>query len=122
MLRSLPGKRVLVVEDNPALAFDMDDVLRDVGVEVVGPALDLGTAMQLARDSKLDGAVLDIDLCGEMVWPLAEVLNGHQVPIVFVSADCSAGLPEGFQGARCVSKPAPAATVLANVAAALERR
>lgn len=122
MPQFLPGKRVLVVEDNPALAYDIDDALRECGAEVVGPALDLNTGLRLAHENNLDGAVLDIDICGEFVWPLARVLKAHQVPFVFVSADCSGDLPEDFRGFICLDKPAPSATILATVSEALAPR
>lgn len=118
----LPGKRVLVVEDNPVIAFDIDDALRDVGAEVVGPALDLTSGLRLARaeGQELDGAVLDIDLRGEMVWPLAQLLRNEDIPVVFVSADCRDPLPEAFRDTHCLSKPAPSATIIATVAEALQ--
>lgn len=119
MTVALPGKRVLVVEDNPALAYDLDDALRDCGAEVVGPALDLSTGLHLAHENNLDGAVLDIDICGEYVWPLAQVLTDHEVPVVFVSAECSSELPERFRSFACLEKPAPRAAILATISEVL---
>lgn len=121
MTVALPGKRVLVVEDNPALAYDIDDALRECGAEVVGPALDLSTGLRLAYQRDLDGAVLDIDICGEYVWPLARVLKDNEVPLVFVSAECVDDLPEDFRDFACLAKPAASATVLAKVSDALAR-
>ena len=118
----LPGKRVLVVEDNAALAYDMDDALRESGAQVVGPALDLPTGLQLAREHRLDGAVLDIDLCGEFVWPLAQELKRDSVPFVFVSADCGEGLPSDFQDSTCLPKPAPTERILATVSQVIASR
>lgn len=115
----LPGKRVLVVEDNAALAYDMDDALRESGAQVVGPALDLPTGLQLARENSLDGAVLDIDLCGEFVWPLAHALKRDSVPFVFVSADCGEGLPNAFKDFTCLGKPATNERILATVSRAI---
>ena len=116
MPERLPGKRVLIVEDNPALAFDINDIFSDHGAEVVGPAMDLPTGMQLVRDNNLDAAVLDIDLGGEFVWPLARELKGHKVPFVFVSAECTDRLPEDFFEATCLDKPAPSDMILTTVA------
>lgn len=115
----LPGKRVLVVEDNPALAYDIDDSLREMGAEVIGPALDLQTGLQLARENRLDAAVLDIDLGSDFVWPLARELKGHQVPFVFVSAECADKLPPDFQHVVCLDKPAPTDIILKTVAEAI---
>lgn len=119
MTDALPGKHVLVVEDNPALAYDLDDALSDCGARVVGPALDLPSGIRLAREHRLDGAVLDIDLCGEFVWPLARELKGDGVPFIFVSAECSGKLPEDFQDAACLGKPARREAILASVSRAI---
>lgn len=117
----LPGRRVLVVEDNPALAYDIDDALSDSGAVVVGPALDFDTGLALASTNDLDGAVLDIDIAGQPVWPIARVLKQDGVPFVFVSADCHDGLPEDLLGAICVDKPAPTDTILNTVSSAIAR-
>lgn len=115
MSDKLPGKRVLIVEDNPVLAFDIDDRFREHGYDVVGPALDLSSGLALARNEALDGAVLDINLCGEFVWPLARELRGHQVPFVFVSAECRDSWPEDFQECGCLDKPTADNILIASV-------
>lgn len=118
----LPGRRVLVVEDNPLLAFDIDDALRESGAEVVGPALDIESGMALVRADALDGAVLDIDIGGTPVWPIARELKQDGAPFAFVSGDRDKGLPADFAGAVCLRKPAPAEAILTGVAAVMERR
>ena len=112
----------MVVEDNPVLAFDLDDALRESGVEVVGPALDIASGMALVREDTLDAAVLDIDIGGTPVWPIARELKLDGVPLVFVSGDCDKGLPDDFIGAVCLSKPAQTEAVLTIVAAVMEPR
>ena len=118
----LPGCRVLVVEDNPILAFDIDDALRDSGVDVVGPALDLDSGLALVEQDALDGAVLDIDIAGRPVWPIAHRLKDDGVPFVFVSGDCGLGLPDDFNDAVCLDKPAPTDEILSTVAQLLTAR
>lgn len=119
MPQNLPGKRVLIVEDNPALAYDINDSLAEYGAEVVGPALDLSTGLDLARHNKLDGAVLDIDLGGDYVWPLARELQGFKVPFVFVSAQCGDSLPEDFRNVICLDKPQPTQNILETLSRAI---
>lgn len=111
----LPGRRVLVVEDNPVIAFDIDDALRESGAHVVGPAFDIESGMALVREDELDGAVLDIDIGGHPVWPIARGLKADGVPFVFVSGDCGKGLPDDFDGAVCLHKPAPTEAILKTV-------
>lgn len=118
----LPGRRVLVVEDNPVIAFDIDDALRENGVEVVGPAHDIESGLALIREDSLDGAVLDIDIGGRPVWPIARELKSEGVPFVFVSGDCDRGLPDDFTGAVCLHKPAQTEAILNTVAAVMGER
>ena len=108
MTRNSPGKRVLIVEDNPVLAYDMSDLMRENDVEPVGPALDLENGLELARQNTLDAALLDIDLGnGDLVWPLAEKLRQQNVPLVFVSGECTKKyFPAAFQDFICLEKPA----------------
>ena len=121
MTKNLIGKRVLIVEDNPVLAYDLQDLVSDIGVEPVGPALDLSTALQLARESALDAALLDVDLGGEYVWPLARELKEKQIPFAFISAECRGEmLPEAFRGAICLEKPAHTAEILQTISAIAE--
>ena len=122
MLRHLPGKRVLIVEDNPVLAYDIDDLMKDVGAITVGPALDLHSGLKMARENGLDAALLDIDLGGEYVWPLARELRGHRVPTIFISAECTErDFPEEFRGEKCLDKPAIREQILQSLAEAISR-
>ncbi len=118
----LPGRRVLVVEDNPLIALDIDDALRESGAHVVGPALDLDTGMALVRQDELDAAVLDIDIAGRPVWPIARELKQDGVPFMFVSADCGEGLPDDFSAAPCIAKPAQTDDILTSMAALIKAR
>ncbi|WP_375289159.1 hypothetical protein [Qipengyuania sp.] len=106
---------MLIVEDNPALAYNIHDIFCDHGAEVIGPALDLMTGLQLARENDLDGAVLDIDLGGDYVWPLARELKGHRIPLVFVSAEHPGSLPDDFIEFVFLEKPAADHAILTTV-------
>ena len=118
----LAGKRVLIVEDNPILAFEMIDLVNDVGGQPIGPAHSLSAALQISRLDALDGALLDIDLDGEQVWPLANELMDQAVPFVFVSARCTErNFPERFKDQYCIEKPAVGADILSGLTAAMER-
>ena len=110
------AKRVLIVEDNPLLAYDLEDLIRDHGLEPVGPALDLQTGIMLARENQLHGALLDIDLGEDRVWPLARELKSHTVPFAFISAQCSGDmLPPEFADHDCIEKPAEREQIAATV-------
>lgn len=80
------GRRVLVVEDEFLVSLMTVDFLESLGCEVVGPAARLAAAVELAQSESLDAAVLDINIAGEMIWPVAEVLGRRAIPFIFLSA------------------------------------
>jgi hypothetical protein len=102
---SLEGRRILVVEDEFLLALEVEAALTSFGCFVAGPFAKLGKAMVAARAIRLDGAVLDINLNGEMVYPLAEFLDMAGVPFVFLTGYVPTDLPERFRRFRRLQKP-----------------
>ena len=115
-MAELANKRVLVVEDNAILAFNLVDLLEERGAEVVGPALDLDTGLKLAAGNDLDAALLDIELGDVRVWPLAEELHAHSTPFAFISAQCTQeDLPAPFATRVCLEKPAGEEDIVATV-------
>jgi CheY-like chemotaxis protein len=81
----LSGMRILVVEDEPLLAMASADLLTDSGCTVAGPVSTVEQGMQLIDQEEIDGAMLDINLRGEMVFPLADVLAERSIPFVYVT-------------------------------------
>jgi len=77
--------KILVVEDEILVAMTLADLLADAGCTVVGPASTLMRGMRLIEEHALDGAVLDINLRGEMVFPLADALAERSIPFVYVT-------------------------------------
>ena len=80
------GRRVLVVEDDFIVAFDMQSMLEEQGAEVIGPASSLQEARALLAGAQPDAAVLDVNLNGEYVFPLAEDLRVRGIPFLFATA------------------------------------
>jgi len=104
--RLLEGLRVLVVEDNLLLAEVTRLLLEDSGCLIVGPADRLHRGLRLARDEMIDGAILDINLHGEMSFPIAEVLSARGVPFVFVTGYQDRSIvPMAYRSARRLDKP-----------------
>ena len=81
----LSGQKVLVVEDEPVVAMQLEDMLSDLGMEAVGFARTLDTALAAAERRRFDVAVVDIDLRGQRSYPAAERLAEAGVPLVFVT-------------------------------------
>ena len=99
-------RRVLVVEDEFLAALTTVDLLESIGCEVVGPASRLAEALGLALSEPLDAAVLDINIAGELIWPVARALQRRSVPCVFLSAYSKMDLiPAPFDTCLCLSKP-----------------
>ena len=81
----LSGQHVLIVEDEYFLAQDLVDYFQDLGVQVLGPAASVSEALRLLESAEVQGAILDVNLRGERVYPVADVLRQRHVPFVFAS-------------------------------------
>ena len=92
---TLNGRRILVVED----------ALLDAGAEVLGPAATVEEALALLEDSEIGGAVLDINLAGQLSTPVADLLAERGVPFVVATGYGAAGLPEHHRGVPVLAKP-----------------
>lgn len=82
---ALAGLRVLIAEDNLFAAMELERTLTDLGCEPVGPVAQLDQAMRFAQQENLDGALLDVDLRGELVFAVAEELERRRIPVIFAS-------------------------------------
>ena len=102
---ALEGCRVLVVEDELAIAMLLESALEDEGCVIVGPYGCLRDALAAARNETLDLAVLDINLAGEMVFPVAEVLAERGVPFLILSGYGETALPPNRRHWPVCGKP-----------------
>ncbi|MPY69089.1 MAG: response regulator [Alphaproteobacteria bacterium] len=82
----LEGARILVVEDEAMLVLEIESALEDAGAEVVGPCMNLRQALQEVQDREIDAAILDVNLHGEDVFPVAERLFTRGIPFLFHTA------------------------------------
>lgn len=113
-----PARRVLVVEDETLVLFNLEDMLAEFGVTVVGPAMRLEPAMQLATAAEqLDAAILDVNLAGQPVFPVAELLARRGVPIIFATGYGREGLPAHWRDNPVLLKPYTSDAVGAALAA-----
>ena len=85
MTEALQGVKVLVVEDEYLVATLMEDMLASAGCIVAGPIPRLAQALDAASKEACDVAVLDVNLAGERVYPVADILAQRNVPFVFVT-------------------------------------
>ncbi len=110
------GKRLLIVEDEFVIALDLQHLLEAAGHEVAGLAANVADALELAASAVVDGAILDINLRGERVGAVADLLARRAVPFVFVSGYGSSGRPPGHDHVPVLAKPYNEAELLAIVA------
>lgn len=111
--------RILIVEDEIFVAMAMEDALVCAGAEIVGPVMSVASGLEiLDSEAQIDGAILDINLGKELVYPLAEALRDRGVPIIFHTAlDDSAAIIASFPDAAICMKPVLSAQLVAMVAA-----
>ena len=101
----LKGARVLVVEDEAAISMLLEDMLFDFGCEIVGPAARLTTALEMAQNESYAVAILDVNVAGEPIYPVAEAVVQRNLPLVFSTGYGGAGIREPFRDRPVVQKP-----------------
>ena len=101
----LEGARVLVVEDEVAISMLLEDMLADLGAEVVGPAGRLAAALDLAERERFDLAILDVNVTGEAIYPVVETLARRGVPFVFSTGYGQAGIDQAYRDRPVLQKP-----------------
>lgn len=116
--RTLDHCRVLVVEDEYLLADELAVELLDKGAEVLGPVPSIEQALALLeKEAPPHGAILDVNLGGQPVFPLADVLIRRGVPMIFTTGYDAAALPERFAHIAKCEKPIS----IGQITAALDR-
>ena len=103
--RELKGLRVLVVEDEALVALQLEDMLSDLGCAVIGPAARVHQALDLLNGQRVDAAVLDLNVAGELVYPVAEALTRRGVPFIFATGYGASGLTEPYRSRPVLQKP-----------------
>jgi PAS domain S-box-containing protein len=112
-------RRILLIEDEPLLALEIESQLRCAGYEVIGPAGTLISARQLAEETACDAALVDASLNGHPVDEVVGKLTQRGIPFGFVTGFSREGVPRGFQNAGILTKPFDQGDLLAFVAGLL---
>ena len=117
------GKRVLVVEDELMIRMLLQDMLADLGHTLAGEAGRIEDAVALAKQGEFDIAILDVNLNGQPISPVVEVLLERGVPFVFATGYGQRGVPEPYRGSPTLQKPfqADALAEAINAASAVGR-
>ena len=115
MTEALQGVKVLVVEDEYLVATLMENMLASAGCVVAGPIPRLAQALDAASSEACDVAVLDVNLAGERVYPVADILAQRNVPFVFVTGYGPNALPPDYAKLPRVCKPFRMAELLTAI-------
>jgi CheY-like chemotaxis protein len=98
--------KVFVVEDESLVAMQLEDMLLDLGCDVVGLAMRVGRALEmLSAAASVDVAILDVNIGGDKVYPVAEALRARGVPILFATGYGRAGVEPDWQSYQILQKP-----------------
>jgi CheY-like chemotaxis protein len=109
----LSGRRLLVVEDDPFISVDLQDLLASAGAVVLGPVPTVRAALALLETDRPHAALLDLNLRGERSTPVAEALQAAAVPFVLVTGYSASQIDEpAFREATIVSKPVRASILM----------
>jgi DNA-binding LytR/AlgR family response regulator len=103
---SLSGIRLLIVEDEYLVAEEIAQDLARAGADVLAPVPDIGLALCSLAENEPGAAILDIDLRGRAVFPLADELMIRRLPFIFYTGYDDILIPARFKSVRCVRKPA----------------
>jgi CheY-like chemotaxis protein len=105
MSDNTPGRRILLVEDEAMIAMLVEDMLEDLGHDLVRVANRLEEAIAAARAEVIDLAILDLNLGGVMTYPVADALAERGVPFIFATGYGSGGLMEAYSARPTRQKP-----------------
>ena len=102
----LKGRRILVVEDSPVVGPFTAELLADLGCEVVGPAPNMAAARELVESGdKIDAAMMDVHIRGDVVFALCDVLAARGVPFVLTSGYADWQMPDKWEDRPRLQKP-----------------
>src|SRR5215472_3308440 len=99
------GLRVLLVEDEIMVALLLEEMLGELGHTVVGPVARLQRALEMAQQEPLDVAILDVNINGSEVYPVAEALAARDIPFAFVTGYGGKGLRTSYCDRPTLQKP-----------------
>ena len=103
-VQNLRPPRVLIVEDEMLIAMMLKDQVTRLGYRVIGPASRVERAVRLIENEEIEAALLDVNVAGEKVDPVAQELRHRGIPFAFVSGYAS-WIAKDFADRPCVAKP-----------------
>ncbi len=120
MTASKPGGSVFLVEDEVMIRMMVAAMLEELGYSVVAEAGEINEAVRLAGETDFDIAILDVNVNGKVISPVAEVIAASNRPFVFATGYGAQGLPEEFRDRPTLQKPFQMETLAQVLAATLK--
>ena len=96
---------ILIVEDETLLRMMVTEMLQELGHRVAAEAARIEQALPLAQSADFDLALLDVNVAGKLITPVAEIIASRPRPIIFTTGYGTSGLPEGFRNRPALRKP-----------------
>ncbi len=118
---ALAGLRVLVVEDELLIATTIEQALERAECTVIGPVPRVAKAVDVARSAAIDVGLLDVNLAGEEVFPVADVLAQRTIPFVFLTGYAPSIVPPSYGHHAILGKPCSLAKLYRTLATAVGR-
>jgi CheY-like chemotaxis protein len=97
--------RILLVEDEYLIRMLLEDMLTDLGHTVAAAVGTIAEGKEMAANGDFDCAVLDVNLDGQEIFPVADILIKRNVPFVFVTGYGESSLPDAYRGRPALQKP-----------------
>jgi CheY-like chemotaxis protein len=119
-VRRPPGGSVFLVEDEVMIRMMVADMLEELGYSVAAEAGEIHEAMKLAQSTEFDLAILDVNVNGKVISPVAELIEARNRPFIFATGYGSSGLPEEYRDRPALQKPFQLETLARMIETALK--
>ncbi len=100
-----PANSVFLVEDEVMIRMMVADMLEELGYRVAAEAGEINEALKLAQSTEFDFAILDVNVNGKVISPVAELIQARNLPFIFATGYGSSGLPEEYRDRPALQKP-----------------
>src|ERR1700736_5015337 len=114
-----PRGSVFLVEDEVMIRMMVADMLEELGFSIAAEAGEINEAIRLAQSAEFDLAILDVNVNGKMISPVAELITARNRPFIFATGYGSSGLPEEYRNRPALQKPFQIATLARLIDSAL---
>ena len=115
----IEARRVFIVEDEPLLVMDLEDMLTGLGHHVIAIATRIDKALQVAGNGDFNLAFLDINISGSTTFQVAALLRKRGTPFIFISGYGTDGLIDGYRSAHLLTKPISVKDLKSKISQAL---